>query len=369
MASHRAHNFNPGPSALPLSVLEQVQREMLDFQGTGMSILESSHRGKAYEAVHFQAIHDLKSLLGADDDWRVLFMGGGASAQFALTAMNLIPAGGFAQYVTTGSWSEAALKEAKKIGDARELFTSGPEHRRVPGPGECKPDPHAAYVHYTSNNTIYGTEYPGTPDFPGTGLAAGHVPLVADMSSDIFSRPIELGRHALIYAGAQKNLGPAGVTVVWAHHSLLERCRADVPQIFSYKKFAEKDSLLNTPPCFAIYVVGLVAKYLLDAGGLSWAKKRNDEKARLLYAAIDQSGGFYRGHAELGSRSSMNVTFRLPTPELEDAFAKDSSAAGLVGLKGHRSVGGMRASIYNAVPLESVQALVQFMEQFRKTHG
>ncbi|MBK8233362.1 MAG: 3-phosphoserine/phosphohydroxythreonine transaminase [Candidatus Eisenbacteria bacterium] len=367
--SHRVHNFNPGPAALPLPVLEQVQRELIDFQGTGMSILEASHRGKAYEAVHFQAIADLKALVGAGEEWKVLFMGGGASAQFALAPMNLIPQGGFAQYVTTGSWSEAALKEAKKLGDARELYTSGPDHKHVPKSGQVAVDPKAAYVHYTSNNTIYGTEYDGTPEFGHTGNGPGHVPLIADMSSDILSRPIELDRHAVIYAGAQKNLGPSGVAVVWIHQSALERCRGDVPQIWSYRKFAEKDSLLNTPPCFPIYIVGLVARYLLEAGGLTWAKKRNDEKARILYNAIDDSAGFYRGHAEPGSRSQMNVTFRLPTPELEDLFAKQSTAAGLIGLKGHRSVGGMRASIYNAVPLESVQALVGFMQQFRGEHG
>ncbi|MFN8546465.1 MAG: 3-phosphoserine/phosphohydroxythreonine transaminase [Candidatus Eisenbacteria bacterium] len=369
MPSHRVHNFNPGPAALPLPVLEQAQRELIDYQGTGMSILEASHRGKAYEAVHFSAITDLKTLVGAGDDWRVLFMGGGASAQFAMVPLNLLPSGSFAQYVTTGSWSEAALKEGKKLGEVREAWTSGPEHRRVPTAGDVQVDPKARYLHYTSNNTIYGTQYPSAPEVAGTGNGGDQVPLIADMSSDMLSRPIDLARHGLIYAGAQKNLGPAGVTVVWAHTSLLERCRGDVPQIWSYKQFAEKDSLLNTPPCFAIYIVGLVAKYLLDAGGLGWAKKRNDEKTRLLYGAIDQSEGFYRGHAETASRSAMNVTFRLPTAELEEGFAKEATAAGLTGLKGHRSVGGMRASIYNAVPLESVQALVAFMQQFRAKHA
>jgi phosphoserine aminotransferase len=359
----RMHNFNPGPAALPLPVLEQVKEELLDFQGSGMSILEMSHRSKTYEAFHNEAIANIKKLLGVGDDYAVLFMGGGARTHFALVPMNLRPPGSFAEYAVTGNWAQGALKEAKKLGDAREIYSSAASgHDRVPDPGSLTPSPEAAYFHYTSNNTVEGTEWPYVPE-------VGSVPLVCDMSSDFMSRPIDTRRFALIYAGAQKNIGPAGVVVVVVRQDMLARSSPELPEMFSYAKVAKENSLLNTPPVFAIYMVGLVARLLLAGGGLAAVGQVNRQKADLLYSAIDGSGGFYRPHAQQASRSLMNVTFRLPEPELEEAFVSEAKKAGMEGLKGHRSVGGMRASIYNAVSLESVKTLVDFMNEFRRRRG
>ena len=356
----RVHNFHPGPAALPLPVLEQVQSNLLDCAGTGMSILEMSHRSATYEALHNQAIADLRTLLGGTEDHAVLFMGGGAQMQFALVALNLLCPGSYAEYLVTGVWSETALSEARKIGDARVLWSSASTaHTRIPLPGEFHIEGEAAYVHYTSNNTIVGTQYTYVP-------AARDVPLICDMSSDLLSRPLELSHYSLIYAGAQKNLGPAGVTVVLIRRDLLERCRPDLPSTMSYAQMAAHNSLLNTPPVFAIYVVGLVAQHLLAQGGLAAVEARNREKAALLYAAIDNSEGFYRGWAQPESRSCMNATFRLSTPALEKRFITESTNAGLIGLAGHRMVGGMRASLYNAVSLEAVRTLVEFMEDFQQ---
>lgn len=362
--THRSHNFNAGPAALPLPVLEQAQAELLDFRGTGMSILEVSHRSSTYETVHDQAVADLKSLLGAGDDWQVLFMGGGAATQFALVPLNLLPSGRYAEYVSTGHWSDAALVEAKRLGDCREIWTSGPEHRAVPKAGDLRPSADAAYLHFTTNNTIFGTQWPANAFPKGSGA-----PVVADMSSDILSRPVDLAPLSLIYAGAQKNLGPAGVTVLFLRTELLERCRNDIPKIWSFRDVAAKNSLQNTPPCFAIYLVGLVAKHLIAQGGVAKAAERNEAKAKLVYDAIDQSNGFYRGHAEPAARSRMNLTFRLGTEALDAAFAKESSGQGFVGLKGHRAVGGLRASLYNAVSDASVRALVDFMKEFQRKNG
>ena len=360
--TRRVHNFNPGPAALPLPVLQQVQGDLLDFAGTGMSILEMSHRSATYEELHNQAIADLRTLLGGTEDHAILFMGGGAQMQFALVALNLLAPGSYAEYLVTGVWSETALSEARKIGDARVLWSSAlMTHTRIPLPGEFHIEAGAAYLHYTSNNTIVGTQYTYVP-------AALDVPLVCDMSSDLLSRPVDLSHYSLIYAGAQKNLGPAGVTVVLIRRDLLERCRADLPSTMSYAQMAAHNSLLNTPPVFAIYVAGLVAQYLLAQGGLAAAEARNREKAALLYAALDNSEGFYRGWAQPESRSCMNVTFRLPTPALEKRFITESTHAGLIGLAGHRTVGGMRASLYNAVSLESICVLVEFMEEFQRRY-
>lgn len=356
--TRRVHNFGAGPAALPLEILEEVQRQLLDFEGTGMSILEMSHRSAVYDRIHHQAMAEVLELLGGGEEHAVLFMGGGARTQFALVPMNLRPGGRAADYLTTGTWSEMALAEAKKSGPAHELWSSAATgHDRVPTPGDYEIHHEAAYLHYTSNNTVAGTQYPETP-------VADGVPLVCDMSSDIFSRPVDLARFGLIYAGAQKNLGPAGVTLLVIRKDLLERSGPQLGDMLSYAKMAAKDSLLNTPPVFAIYIVGLVVRKLLQEGGLEAVARRNDEKARLLYAAIDTSGGFYRGHAQPASRSKMNVTFRLATPELEADFVKAAADHDLVGLKGHRSVGGIRASIYNAVSVESVKALVGFMGEF-----
>jgi phosphoserine aminotransferase len=358
----RVHNFGPGPSTLPLTVLEPVQSELLDFHGSGMSILESSHRGPRYERVHRRTIGDLKELLGGAEGYEVLFMAGGARTQFSAVPMNLLTSGGRADYVTTGRWSEMAFEAAGRYGDARELWTGKEKgYDRVPAAGSLATEPGADYLHYTSNNTIYGTQFHSVPE-------AGSAPLVCDMSSDILSRPLDLSAFGVIYAGAQKNLGPAGVTIVLVRQELLERSAPGLPETLSYKAMAAKSSLLNTPPVFAIYVVGLVLRHMLESGGLPAAEKRNLRKAGMLYEAIDGSDGFYRGHAQEASRSLMNVTFRLPDEDLEQLFLAEAAAAGLVGLKGHRSVGGIRASLYNALEPRSVEALVGFMGAFQKKH-
>lgn len=367
--SHRVHNFGAGPAALPLPVLERVQSELLDYRGSGVSILESSHRGKLYGEVHESAMARLRELVGGaagGDAYEVLLLGGGARTQFGLVPWNLMRPGGSADYVVTGRWAEMAAAEAAKRGHAREVWSSaGTDYDRVPGPAEVPDDaldPTGSYLHYTSNNTIFGTQFHHVPE-------SGAVPLVCDMSSDILSRPLELERYGLVYGGAQKNLGPAGVTVVLVRRDLLPRSPAELPDMLSYAKVAEKRSLLNTPPVFAIYVLDLVLGHLLERGGLAAAAERNEEKARRLYGEIDGSGGFYRGHARPDSRSRMNVTFRLPEPALEERFVAEAAADGLVGLKGHRSVGGIRASIYSAIELDSVEALVGFMAEFARRNG
>jgi phosphoserine aminotransferase len=343
--------------------LEQAQAELLDFRGSGMSILEMSHRSKTYEAVHQQTTRDLKALLGAGEDHALLYLGGGARTQFAAVPMNLLPPGASADYVTTGSWSALALAEARKLGPVREIWSSAATgNDRVPAAGELDVDPKAAYLHYTSNNTIAGTQYHHVPQ-------AGTVPVVCDMSSDILSRPIDPAAFGVVYAGAQKNLGPAGVTLVLVRKDLLPRSSAHLPDTLSYAKMAAKDSLLNTPPVYAIYLVGLVAQWLLKAGGTTAIERRNEEKAAHLYGTIDASSGFYRPHAQPGSRSRMNVTFRLPSEDQEARFVQEATAQGLIGLKGHRSVGGIRASIYNATGLPAVQALTDFMKDFQKRNG
>jgi len=363
-AVNRVHNFGAGPAVLPLGVLERVQAELLDYAGTGMSVMEMSHRSAAFEAIIHKAEADLRTLLGLAGDHAVLFVQGGASLQFAMVPANLRPEGASADYVLSGHWSKAALKEAERSGRTRVAGSSeASRFDRVPAQNELDLDPEAAYLHFTSNNTIYGTQWSIDPEPPGS------VPLVCDASSDILSRPIDVARYGLIYAGAQKNLGPAGVTLVIVRRDLLERTPGGLPALLDYRLLAEHKSLYNTPPTFGVYVVGLVLQWLLDSGGLAEAARRNEAKAALVYEAIDGSGGFYRGHAQPGSRSRMNVTFRLQTEELEKAFLKQAPAAGLDGLKGHRSVGGLRASIYNACPLESVRALAAFMRDFQKRSG
>ncbi len=360
----RVHNFGAGPAALPLAVLERVQAEMLDYAGTGMSVMEMSHRSAAFEGIVQKAEADLRSLLGLGDEHAVLFLQGGASLQFAMVPANLRAAGASADYVLSGHWSKAALKEAQKAGRARVAgSTEASAFDRVPAQGELDLDPGAAYLHFTSNNTIYGTQWSIDPE-PPPG-----VPLVCDASSDALSRPVDVSRYGLLYAGAQKNLGPAGVTLVLVRRDLLERTPGDLPAMLDYRLQAESRSLHNTPPTFAIYVLSLVLDWLKGLGGLAGVAKRNEAKAARLYAAIDGSGGFYRGHARPESRSRMNVTFRLPSEELEKAFLKEAQAARLDGLKGHRSVGGLRASIYNACPPESVEALAAFMDDFRARRG
>ncbi len=362
--ANRVHNFGAGPAVLPLPVLERVQEELLDYAGTGMSVMEMSHRSAAFEGIMRNAEADLRALLELGEDHAVLFLQGGASLVFATLPANLRPAGASADYVLSGHWSKAALKEAQKSGRARVAgSTEASGFDRVPAQGELDLDPGAAYLHFTSNNTIYGTQWSIDPA-PPPG-----VPLVCDASSDALSRPVDAGRYGLLYAGAQKNLGPAGVTLVIVRKDLLERVPGGLPAVLDYRLMAESRSLYNTPPTFAVYVVGLVLEWMRGLGGLAEMGRRNQAKAALLYETIDASGGFYRGHAQEDSRSRMNVTFRLPSEDLEKAFLKDAQARGLDGLKGHRSVGGLRASIYNACPIESVRALADFMGEFQRRRG
>lgn len=357
----RCYNFGAGPAVLPLEALEQARQELLDFRGTGMSILESSHRGKEYDSVHNEALENLRKLLGASDDYAILFLAGGASAQFAMVPMNLLLPGTTADYIHTGTWAGKAIAEARNVGAVNVITdTANEQPARIPRESELHFTKGAAYVHLTSNETIQGTQW---KVFPKT-----EAPLVADMSSDILSRPFDLRQFGLIYAGAQKNIGPSGIAVVVVRKDLAERLPPNVPKFFRYSTHIRENSLYNTPPCFSIYMIMLVTRWLLKEG-LSSIYQRNVEKARKLYAAIDASGGFYRGTASPESRSDMNVTFRLPSEKLEETFVREATAQGMKGLKGHRSVGGIRASIYNAFPVEGVDALVAFMKDFQRRYG
>lgn len=359
---HRVHNFAAGPAVLPLAVLQEIQRDLLALPGVGMSILEISHRSATFENILAQAESDIRALAGIPPNYRVLFLQGGASLQFSMVPMNLLTGGATADYIDTGTWADKAIKEAKKVGAVNIAATTASDnYARIPSQSELKLTPGAAYVHITSNNTIEGTEWKTLPD-------VGGVPLVNDTSSDMFSRPIDIARHALIYAGAQKNMGPAGVTVVIVREDMLARSQKSLPTMLNYAVHAENKSLYNTPPAFAVYALGLVMRWLIGQGGLPAIARINERKAEKLYAEIDRTG-FYRGTARKEDRSLMNVTFRLASEELEKLFVKESTAAGLDGLKGHRSVGGMRASIYNAFPEEGVDALVAFMRDFERTHG
>ena len=361
--TERIFNFAAGPAVLPEPVLREAQRDLLALPGVGMSVLEISHRSKTFEAIIEGCEADIRTLAKIPDGYRVLFLQGGASLQFSMVPMNILPRGGKADYILTGSWSKKAVTEAKKVGTVQIAgSTEGDNFSRIPAQSELHLDPEAAYLHFTTNNTIFGTEWEREP-------ASGNVPLVADASSDIFSRPLDVSKYALIYAGAQKNLAPAGVTLVILREDMLARSPKDLPTMLDYNTHAKEKSLYNTPPVFTIYVMRLVAKWLIAEGGLEAIGKRNAEKARLLYDAIDGSGGFYRPHAKPGSRSNMNVTFRLPSEDLEKQFVSEAKANGMDGLKGHRSVGGIRASIYNAFPRAGVEALVAFMGEFRKKSG
>ncbi len=358
----RIYNFSAGPAVLPVEVLEEAQRDLLSLPGVGMSILEISHRSKTFDDIIQGCEADMRTLAKIPAEYKVLFLQGGASLQFSMVPMNLLPAGGSADYIVTGVWSQKAVKEAKKVGGVKIAgSTESEKFTCVPRQDQLTLDPNAAYVHMTSNNTIYGTEWHRLPD-------TGAVPLVSDMSSDIFSRPVAVAKHALIYAGAQKNLAPAGVTLVIIREDMLTRSPANLHTMLSYAVQAENQSLYNTPPVFAIYVMRLVMAWLLKNGGLEAAEKANTRKAGKLYAEIDRTG-FYKGHAQKDARSLMNVTFRLGTEDLEKKFAKEATAAGLDGLKGHRSVGGMRASIYNAFPETGVDALIDFMREFERRNG
>ena len=361
----RAINFNAGPAGLPLPALERARDELIDFQGSGMSIMEHSHRGKEYEAVHDEAIALIGRLLGIPDSHQVLFLQGGASLQFAMVPMNFLPRDGSADYVLTGTWSEKALDEAKLLGTPRVAATTiGPDKRytRIPRQAELELDPKAAYVHITSNNTIFGTQWHAWPQ-------VGSVPLVADMSSDFLWRPTDVARFGLIYAGAQKNLGPSGVTVVVIRKDFMARGRKDIPKILRYTTHAENNSLYNTPPTFAIYLMRNVLAWIEKEGGLVGMERRNNEKAEILYTALDRMSGFYRAPVEKAARSTMNIVFQLPTEELDDRFVAEAKKQRMVGLKGHRSAGGIRVSAYNAVSPENIRTLVSFMESFAKANG
>jgi phosphoserine aminotransferase len=360
----RIFNFSAGPAVLPIEVLEEAQRDLISLPGVGMSILEISHRSTAFDDVIEGCEADLRALAGIPANYRVLFLQGGASLQFSMVPMNLLPAGGSADYVVTGSWSQKAVKEAKRVGAVKIAASTESENfTRIPQQSELKLDAGAAYVHITTNNTIFGTEFHYTPE-------TGNVPLVADASSNICSRPIDVSKYGLIYAGAQKNLGPSGLTLVIMRDDLVARSPASLATMLQYSVHAENKSMYNTPPVFGVYIMRLVLKWLLKEGGLAAMEQRNIRKADKLYAEIDRTG-FYKGHAAKDSRSRMNVTFRLPSAseELEKKFVKESTAAGFDGLKGHRSVGGLRASIYNAFPEAGVDALVTFMKEFEAKNG
>ncbi len=356
----RVYNFNPGPATLPLDVLKEAQAEFLNFDETGMSIIEISHRSAAYEKVHNQAKADILQLMNLGDDYDVLFIQGGASLQFAMIPLNFASKDKPGSYVLSGTFSSNAYKEAKILG-VGEVAASTKEENfcRVPRQDELKINPNAAYLHVCYNNTIYGTEFHYVPD-------AGNVPLFADMSSDMLSRPVDFKKFSLIYAGVQKNLGPAGVVIVVAKKNFIEKSSDSLPTMLRYDTFYKKNSLYNTPPAFSIYIVGKVAAWIKNCGGLEEMQRRNSVKAKILYDAIDSSDGFYRGHAEKNSRSFMNVTFRLPNEDLEKKFVAEALEKNISGVKGHRSVGGMRASIYNAMPVEGVEALADFMNDFRR---
>ncbi len=353
----RAYNFGAGPSAIPTEVLEEAQKELLDYDGSGISIMEASHRSAMYDEVHNGAISLMRELYEIPDDYEVLFLQGGASLQFAMVPMNL-GMGGKVQYANTGSWSKKAIKEAKVQDLNIEIVASSEETAFDRIPENITFDDDADYAYITSNNTIYGTQY---HTFPGT-----KAPLVVDASSDIFSHPVEWSKIDLMFAGAQKNAGPSGVTIVIIKKDLLGRVKEGVPTILRYDTHAENNSLYNTPPTFGIYILNLTLKWIKKNGGIEAVQKRNEEKAALLYGAIDNSNGFYTGHAQKDSRSLMNVSFNIKdkNAELEAELIKRTTESGMIGLKGHRSIGGLRASIYNAVSMDAVKALVKLMEEF-----
>lgn len=359
----RKYNFYAGPSTLPMAVLKELQEELVDYQGEGLSMIETSHRSKMYEQVHNEAISLLRQLLGVPEDREILFLGGGATLQFSMVPMNFLGNDKSCDIVVGGAWAKKALSDAQKLGTVNVLFDGAESHyTSLPDPTEVQPHKDAAYLHITSNETIGGLQW---QEFPDTGS----VPLVCDMSSDIAGRRVPMEKFDLVYAGAQKNLGPAGVTAVIIKKDMLDSARNDLPAYLSYATHVEKNSLHNTPPVFSVYAMQKVLAWLKDQGGLEAAEKRNEEKAGLIYQAIESSGGFYVSPVERAHRSTMNVVFRLPSEELETLFIQEAEANGMLGLKGHRSVGGVRASLYNALPLEGAQALAEFMRDFAAKNG
>jgi phosphoserine aminotransferase len=364
----RIYNLSAGPAILPEEVLLEAQKEFFALPGVGMSILEISHRSKTFDAIHAEAKEGIKKLLNVPDDYAILFLQGGASLQFSMLALNLMHPKNKADYISTGSWSKKAIKEAKRVGNVNIAATTEEGEvdkkyfKRIPKQSELKLDPDASYVHFTSNNTIYGTQFHTEPE-------VGKVPLVCDASSDILHKKIDVTKYGLIYAGAQKNIGPSGVVLVIIRKDLLERSQDSLPTMLNYKIQAENDSLYNTPNTFGIYIIKLVTKHLLKLGGLDKMYEINKNKAKILHDTIDNSGGFYKGHAEKESRSLMNITFNLATADLEKKLIDEATKAGFSGLKGHRSVGGLRASIYNAFPTKGVEDLIVFMKDFQKRNG
>lgn len=357
----RIYNFSPGPSTLPFSVLKQAARDIVNFNNKGIGLIEMSHRSKEFMAITDETEQLIRENMGVPDNYKVLFLQGGASSQFFMVPMNLLGQGKKATYLNTGTWSKKAIKEAQFFGEVEVAYSSEEsKFNRVPAQGEYQVDPASEYLYFVSNNTIYGTQF---QNFPETDTL-----LISDMSSDILSRPVDVNRFGLIFAGAQKNMGPAGVTIVIIREDLLDRTTENVPTMLRYKTHADKGSMFNTPPCFGIYCVGEVMKWLKSVGGVDEIAQINRKKAAMVYEVID-STPFYRGHAEKESRSNMNITFNLPTTELEAQFIAEAASEDLDGLKGHRSIGGCRASIYNAFPVEGVEKLVGFMERFAKQNG
>lgn len=361
--TERIYNFSAGPAILPVPVLEKAQSELLSLGGIGMSVMEISHRSKHFAAILEKANNGLRELLNVPENYKILFLQGGAFLQFSMVPLNFLSADKTADYVITGAWGKKALKEAKKCGNANTIFsTAETGFKSVPTQAELNFNPNAEYVHYTSNETIEGVEF--KYDLDGAGL-----PVICDASSNILSKPIDVSKYAVIYCGAQKNIGPSGVTLVIIRDDMLEKVPENQHSLLDYRAIAANDSMLNTPNTWGIYIISLVCDWLNEQGGLAEMERKNEEKAAILYDAIDSSDGFYRGHAEKSARSLMNVTFRLPSEELEKQFTSEAAAQGLDGLKGHRSVGGIRASIYNAFPREGVEKLVEFMKDFSERNG
>ena len=358
----RIYNFSAGPGVLPEEVLLEAQKDLYSYKGEGLSVMEMSHRSKTYGEIITGAEKDLRTLLNIGDDYAVMFLQGGATLQFSMVPLNIMPPNNKADYINTGTWSKKAIKEAKRVGEINIAASSEDSNfNYIPKQDALNLTPDASYVHFTSNNTIYGTEFKTEPE-------VGNVPLVCDASSDILSKPIDVNKYGIIYAGAQKNMGPAGAALVIVKKSLLERSPETLHTYLNYNTHAEKGSMYNTPPTFTIYIMGLVYKWLLKKGGLEAMQKINEAKAKLLYDAIDNSDGYYKGAAAVEDRSLMNVTFNLQNEDMEKKFIAEATAKDFSGLKGHRSVGGIRASIYNAFPTKGVEDLVQFMEDFKKNN-
>lgn len=356
--TQKIFNFSAGPAVLPTPVLERAREEMLSLGGIAMSVMEISHRSKPFEAILNAAESGIRELLAVPDNYKILFLQGGATLQFSMVPMNFLGSDESADYLITGAWGKKALEEAKRCGNVNTVFSSADDgFKTVPEPAALNFSPDVKYIHYTSNETIEGVEFK-------YDLDGGGVPVVCDASSNILSKPLDIEKYALIYAGAQKNMGPSGVTLVIIRDDLLAAVPENQHSMLDYRLLAENDSMLNTPNTWGIYIISLVCDWLAEQGGLSVMQAKNEEKAAVLYDAIDSSDGYYSGHADRGARSLMNVTFRLPSEDLEKQFAAEATARGLDGLKGHRSVGGVRASIYNAFPKQGVHALVEFMREF-----